>query len=198
MNRSEVTELHNIQAILNLPSILTHGLLSHRRASRILHSSIAMSKVQQRRAQINVPGGRKLHEYANLYFDARNPMMFVRKQLHGSLCVLRISPDVLDLPDVVVTDRNASSGYCRFAAAPNGLNIVRQDLVYAEDWTHSDQIEYRQRKSIRCAEVLIPDRVDITFVTGIYVSSTGSVQAVQAAAPSIPVTVNPYLFFQKG
>lgn len=50
-----------------------------------------------------VPGGRPLHEYVNLYFCARNPMLFRIKDLHLELCVLQIDTNVLDLPGVVIT-----------------------------------------------------------------------------------------------
>jgi hypothetical protein len=62
------------------------------------HRSVAMAQIQDRTRLIRVPGGRPLHEYANLYICARNPMMFKRRSDHGALCVLRVSTAVLDLP----------------------------------------------------------------------------------------------------
>ncbi len=53
-----------------------------------------MEEIQERRDLKRVPGGLKLHQYANLYFHARNPMLFKRKDKAGSLCVLRISIEV--------------------------------------------------------------------------------------------------------
>lgn len=118
MRRDELDELHYITPIENLPSIMTHGVLSHRKAAAVTHRSVAMTHIQQRRAAVVVPGGRRLHEYVNLYICARNPMMFVRKRQHRILCVLRIESAVLDLPGVVVTDGNASSVHVLFRAAP--------------------------------------------------------------------------------
>ena len=71
MRREELEELHYITPIANVPSILTHGILSHRRAKRISLQSIAKAEVQEKRATVKVPGGRRLHEYANLYICAR-------------------------------------------------------------------------------------------------------------------------------
>ena len=42
MIRSDVTELHFIAPIENVPSILKHGILSHRLAEKHAHESIAM------------------------------------------------------------------------------------------------------------------------------------------------------------
>lgn len=77
MERHELEELHYIAPIANLESIISRGLLSHRRVSRLAaHQSIALADVQAKRAAKRVPGGRPLHEYVNLYICARNPIFF--------------------------------------------------------------------------------------------------------------------------
>jgi hypothetical protein len=124
MDRSHLRELHYITPIENLTSIAVRGILSHRGAALLKHKSIAMPEVQDIRAKKAVPGGWPLHEYASLYLNARNPMLYKRTTAFGSLVVIRVATGVLDLRDVVVTDQNAASGYVRFAAAPGGLAIV--------------------------------------------------------------------------
>src|SRR6478735_9183939 len=104
----------------NLPSILSLGILSHIRAERIPHDSIAMQEIQDRRAEKRLPNGRALHDYVNLYFNARNPMMYKRKEGHASLCVLRIRPDILELPGVMMADGNAAAGLTRFDPPDTG------------------------------------------------------------------------------
>lgn len=152
MERHELTELHYITPIANVPSILRLGILSHNRAKRAAHQSVAMNEIQARRAKVIVPGGRKLHEYVNLYICARNPMMYKRQTQSKELCVLAISPCVLDLPGVVVSDRNASSEYAIFKAAPDGLGIVNREWTFAEYWTDSDQITEWKKKAAKCAK----------------------------------------------
>jgi hypothetical protein len=80
---------------------MAHGILSYERAARLLHSSVALAPVQEKRDQIKVPGGLMLHRYANLYFHARNPMLFKRKEEASRLCVLQVSVEVLRLPGAV-------------------------------------------------------------------------------------------------
>ncbi len=142
MRREELTELHYIAHMDNVQSIVRHGILLNRRAAKIPHTSVAMQHVQDRRAKVVVPGGRRLHEYANLYMCARNQVLFKRQDQHLDLCVLQVSTDVLDLPGVVVTDANASSDYVRFAAAPGGLSIVDRKATFAESWMDPNQIVY--------------------------------------------------------
>jgi len=195
MNRQDLAELHYITPIDNVPSILQQGILSHKRAAPLQPSSVAMQKVQDIRAGKAVPGGRKLHEYVNLYICARNPMLFLRKDQHADLCVLRVSTTVLDLPGVIVTDGNAASDYVRFAAAPDGLSIVDRDRTFAEYWTDPDQVVGWRKKAAKCAEVLVPDRVGPCHLTGAYVSCEQAKAKLEALGTGLPIAANGYLFF---
>jgi ssDNA thymidine ADP-ribosyltransferase, DarT len=83
MERAELDELHYITPIENVLSICEHGILSHNRMRKLglVHTSVAMQEVQDIRKGVMVPGsaGKPLHEYANLYICARNPMLLKRK-----------------------------------------------------------------------------------------------------------------------
>jgi hypothetical protein len=192
----ELNELHYITPIVNVLSILQSGILSHRRTAHMPHVSVALTEVQERRAQVNVPGGRTLHEYVNLYIYARNPMLYSLQSRHADLCVLQVSTEVLHLPDVVITDGNASSDYIRFAPAPGGLHIVDRELTFAEYWTDPDPIQYFRKKSAKCAEVLVPDRIEPRFIQGAYVASQVSYDRLNSLGVGIAVTINRHLFFR--
>lgn len=197
MNREDLSELHYITPIANLASIMQRGILSNRHAAKLQHQSVAKQEVQDLRAKVRVPGGRALHEYANLYICARNPMLYKRQSVHQSLCVLRIDASVLDLPGVIITDQNAASDYRRFLPSPAGLSMIDRDMVFAEYWTHpDDQIAEWRHKSIKCAEVLVPDSVDPTYIIGAYVSNAGSSEALAQQAPGLQATINARLFFR--
>lgn len=197
MTRAELTELHYILPLDNVPSVLQHGILSHKRVERLTHRSVAMEVIQDRRARVVVPGGRPLHDCVNLYICARNPMLFKVTPHHSALCVLRVAPNVLDLPGVVITDQNASSDHRRFAPAPDGLRIVDRDMVFARSWKHpDDQIAEWRHKSAKCAEVLVPDHVEPRDVVGAYVLSEAVAAKVRADAPVWTTVVDPDLFFR--
>ena len=182
--------------IANMPSVMERGILSHRRVRKLAHQSVANDEVQARRARVRVPGGRPLHEYANLYFHARNPMMYVRQDQHADLCVISVSTDVLDLPGTVVSDRNASVDFVRFAPAPDGLEIVDQELTFARSWNHSDPIEKTRRKQAKQAEVLVEDLVEPRFIRGAYVSCAGAEKQLAELAPTCRTKRRAYLFFR--
>jgi len=195
VERCELTELHYITPTANVPSICEFGILSFLKAAKLDHESVAMTEIQSRRAHKAVPNGRPLHHYVNLYICARNPMLHSRLSSHERLCVVRVSPDVLSIPGAVVTTANASSDWGRFAAAPEGLRLVNRDLVFAEDWTDSNAIAYYQKKSAKCAEVLVPDRVDPRFLHGAYVSCTAALRHFDALGVPLVAEINKHMFF---
>ena len=196
MERNDLQELHYIAPISNVPSIMQHGILSHVRAGQLKHCSVAMQEIQDRRARVRVPGGRRLHEYVNLYLCGRNPMLYKRLDQREQICVLAVSTDVLDLSGVVITDQNAASKYARFAKAPGGLGIVDRGMVFAEWWKHPEdqRIEWRHT-SVKCAEVLVPDRVASRFIRGAHVSCEKAKANFEALKTGLMVRIDRHLFF---
>lgn len=196
MNRNDIQELHFIVPIANVPSILQHGILSHRLAVRLEHQSVAMPEVQERRTNKLIPGARPLHEYANLYFDAHNPMLSKRRTQNDSICILLVAPAVLDLPGVIVADRNAASDWVKFSPVADGLRQINRDRVFAQYWTHPEDTYAEMRhKSEKCAEVLVPDRVDSRFITGAYVANQAAMDAFLALNVRLAVTLKGAIFF---
>ena len=197
MRREDLAELHYITPIVNVPSILHEGILSHRRAMGLTHQPVAMQEYQGRRARVRVLARRPLHQYANLYFHARNPMMYLGQSDHPNLCVLRVNTGVLDLPGVVVADRDAASKYARFGPVASILENIDYDLVFAESWDHLDyRAKERSQSAIKCAEVLVPVRVAPDYVLGAYVSGLIGWVRLAKVAPSLEATINADLFIK--
>ena len=193
-----ITELQCIMPMANIASVMAHGILSYERAARLQHRSVALQEVQERRDAKQVPRGLKLHQYANLYFHARNPMLYKRLNEAAKLCVLRVSLDVLKLEGVVLTDQNAASDYVRFHA-PWAWSILPFDDILAMDWRHpDDRIAYLRHRSRKCAEVLVPHVVDPKLLIGAHVVDAAAAERVHREGFTLPITVNPVLFFRSG
>jgi hypothetical protein len=195
MDRNDLEELHFITAIENVPSILSRGILSHNRVQSVPHRDVSMEEVQDIRAGRRVPNGGLLHDYANVYIQARNAMLYCLLHLRDELVVLRLSPNVLDLAGAVISDGNAAVRFTAFAAAPDGLRIVDQSLTFAQRWTHDDSMEYRRRKAACCAEVLVPHCIPGEHVVGAYAGTIAAVRRFEALGARIPVVRSPRLFF---
>lgn len=190
-----VTEFQCIMPMVNIPSVLKHGILSYERTAKLAHKSVAMQPVQDRRDAKRVPGGLMLHHYANLYFHARNPMMFSRQQEMPQLCVLRVSRSVRKTDGVVFADRNASSDWVRFLH-PSQWAVLDFDAIYAMDWRDANRFVYYEKKSKKCAEVLVPHCVDVQFLKGAYVVDQNAAARLVALGFTLPVQVEPVLFFR--
>jgi ssDNA thymidine ADP-ribosyltransferase, DarT len=157
---------------------------------------VALQPVQDKRDQKQVPGGLRLHQYANLYFHARNPMLFKRLAEAPNICVLRVSTRVLELEGVVVSDQNAASDYVRFLH-PRQWKLLDFDAIYAMDWRHpGNPTAYYRHSSQKCAEILVPGRIEPRFLTGAYVIDDAARARLEALGLPLTVTANPVLFFR--
>ena len=195
---ARITEFQCIMPLENIPSVLKLGILSNERSAKIEHHSVAMEDVQEKRELKHVPGGLKLHQYANLYFHARNPMLYKRKGEINNLCVLRISTEILQLPGVVFADCNASSPYVRFLA-PSQWALLDYEAIYAMDWNRqhaNDPYAYRIHKARKCAEVLVPHVVETKFFIGAYVVDEAAKSKLQALGFDLAVTIDSEMFFR--
>ena len=191
-----VTEFQCIMPLENIPSVMALGILSNERAAKVAHHSVALEVVQERRHQKQVPGALKLHQYANLYFHARNPMLYKRKDAAASLCVLRVSREIWHIEGVIIADRNASSDYVRFLH-PSQEALLDYDAIYAVDWRHaSDPIGYYRHRSQKCAEVLAPHVVEPSYLMGAYAVDPSIAAKLKGAGFGLPVTINPGMFFR--
>lgn len=207
MDRADIQELHYIAAIVNIPSIIQRGIVCHTAAERLSsgHVSVASVEVQSRRASRRIPGGLRLHEYVNLYLNARNAMLFRLLNNHDlehrvpakDLAVLRVDPTVLDLPGVVITDINAAADVePRWHSVPEGLPALDRAEIHAQSWNHSDPTQKRRHMQRMMAEVLVPHRVQPRHIAGCYVVSAEVAHALTHLTPTLLTEVRPYVFFR--
>ena len=136
-----------------------------------------------------------LHDYANLYFDAHNPMLSKCRNRNDEICVLRVNPNVLDLTGVIVTDRNAATDLVRFRPMPEGLEHLDSARLFARYWTHQDDLyDQARHKAEKCAEVLVPDRVDTESIIGAYVANQIALASFQVLNTGLPVNIRGMFF----
>lgn len=197
MNRSDIKELYYISPIANVLSILEHGILSHNLSTKLLHDSVAMQEIQDRRRNKRIPGIKKrLHDYANLYFDAHNPMLSKCRSQNNEICILCINSYVLDLPDIVISDRNAASDWARFYNCTEGLKALDKNKLYSEYWTNArNQYEAWELKSIKCAEILVPDKVESKYIIGAFVANQTVLDAFEKLKYGLTVCIKNGIFF---
>lgn len=155
-----------------------------------------MPEIQERRKNKEIPGAGFLHDYANLYLDAHNPMLSKLRDHNNDICILRINPDVLDLRGVIVTDRNAANDFVIFMPAMEGVRYLDRSRVFAVFWTHRDDPhEERKHKSEKCAEVLVSRHVESRYIIGAYVANPAALARFRKLGLNLPVTIKADIFF---
>lgn len=191
-NGRNIEEFYNIQSISNIESILRLGILSFNKSSNVNHDSIASMLVQGRRNK-SVPNGSNLHDYACLYFDARNTMMFKIKY-RSDICVLRVSEDVINLEGTVVTDRNAACDFVNFYTIDE-IRKLDFDTIFMRDWRSDNQSEYWWNRKVKCAEILVKNKVPSEYIIGAYVKNTTAQNSLEEQGFDKPIEINRDMFF---
>ena len=177
----------------NIASILASGALLCR--SRALAAGISTDisdpEVNRRRSRkIDSIRRRPLHDYVNLYFRARNPMLYARRQLQSDLVVLCVDHRLLEEPEVVFTDGNAASSATRFFYHLADLKQLAWDCLEADYWNDFDD-----GRRTRCAEVLVPGSVSLSRVERAVVSNEPLRRELTRLGWPTRVAVRPEWFF---
>lgn len=196
---SDLKLLGYITPVQNLASIAKHGILSHSKAAKVPHSSLADRAIQEIRDSKKIMG-RVIHDYANVYLNPRNSMLYrvIHEQRVDDVAVLWVDArQVLALPGVVVTDRNAATSRARAYAGAKGLTKLNKDEVHAERWFVDGKKAFDTEQQMM-AEVLVPSMIPpwtIVKATVIH-----SVVAYRLRKLALPITVDSseWLFFNGG
>lgn len=198
-------ELYYITHIDNIPSMFQLGVLSHAQieAQEVQYKSVYDAGIVSWRKEKKTPDGLSLWDYANLYFQPRNPMLY-RLVMEGKLndiAILGIQRDVLSLEGVLVTTGNAARSETvilrRSEWKKHKDEIVKNTDV--EWWSEMDGSKRRIM-----AEVLVPNRVPPDKINSIYVPNKDALSKVRALLKQnfpdilgkVPIIPEPHMFFQ--
>lgn len=194
---SSIRELQYITPISNLESILKLGILSHNQARTIPHDSVANPEVNRRRTSKRLMSGQVVHDYANLYFNARNPMLNVLlKERIEPLCVVRVAARVIRLKGVIVTDGNVANNATReFHVIDDNVPMDRT-RIFLRYWPDpASPMQENENKRCIMAAVLVPDIISPHFIEGIHVASTTQVSDVESLIERSKIRISERLFF---
>lgn len=175
----------------NLAGILGEGILSHSAAWQLRRvTDISDASVQKRRARSEPVYGRSLHDYAPLYVNARNPMLYRRKEIQDQICLIEVSIDVLrNSTDraVVFTDGNAAADLTGFYSRLTDLKLLPWDVLCADYWT-----DFADGKRKRCAEVLVHPSVGPAYLGSVHCCSGSLVDRFGAEGINVVYDQSPF------
>jgi len=197
--RENIKSLYYITHIENLPSILDRGILSHTRIEELSvpFTPIYDSEIVSRRKDKYTSNGRSLWDYANLYFQPRNPMMYrvVHEKDENELAVVGVINKVLQEQDVIITDGNAANDLTQFYSQSEGLKIIQEQWkIIQSDWWNN--LDGSKRKIM--AECLVPKQVDPKQIHSIFVVDDVTRDRVKDILGNhrISVVPEPNMFFK--
>ncbi len=198
-------ELYYITHIDNIPSVLRLGILSHAQveARNVQYAAVYDSGIVGWRKNKVAPDGQSLWEYANLYFQPRNPMLY-RLVMEGYLheiAILGVQRDVLSLDGVFVTTGNAARSETRILPK-KAWGKYKDSIMRGVDVTWWSEADGSKRRIM--AEVLVPEAVPAKMISSIYVPHNESRKRVQEllkreypeSFQKWPVIPEPQMFFQ--
>lgn len=197
--KPEIRSLYFITHIDNLPSIFKHGILSHKSIEErsIPYTPIYDKSIVAKRKDRTVPTGQSLWEFANLYFQVRNPMLYrvVHEKSAKDLAVLSVQKGVLNGLGVFVATGNAASSATEILPAGEGLRSITEiwNTIQSEWW---NSVDGSKRKIM--AECLVPDVVRPDLIDTIYVASHEVAAKIKGMRlPSrISIVPEPNMFFR--
>jgi O-acetyl-ADP-ribose deacetylase (regulator of RNase III) len=196
--KPEIKSLYYITHIENIPSIISHGILSHQLIEDhgIKYKDIYDIEIVGNRKQKKTPEGHSLWDFANVYFQARNPMLYriVNEFNHKEIAVLGINSSILQRQNSYITDGNAANIETKFYPSQEGIKIISEiwPTINSEWWNKTNG---SKRKIM--AECLVPNVIPPESIHSIYVSSHQSSEIVKSKIKSgnIPVIPEPNMFF---
>jgi len=184
-----INQLYYITHIKNLSSIRKLGILSHERvqAEGVQYEPVYDEQIVANRKQIITPDGRNLWSYANLYFKARNAMLYrvlFEKPVARTdeIVILGVRPDILNGEHILITTGNAASSSSERLVGKEGRKRIPEirKSISSDWWT---EVEGSKRKMM--AECLVPDVVPAEYLQTVYVANHDVKCKVEEMLPGI-------------
>lgn len=182
----------------NLPSILENGIFSSDRVTgEKLHPIPTYNGNVFDQRNYKTTDGKELWFYANLYFQPRNAMMYriIHQQDLKNLAVIGIDLEILDEPDVLITDGDAGNEITQFYSLSEGMKVLKQQWSVIESswWNNFDG---SKRKMM--AECLILNYIKPAYIRSVYAADDTTRNDIQKLVGNYKVEVyaEPDMFFQ--
>lgn len=172
MGALDIKRLYYITHIDNVPSILRRGILSHERVETEgdQYTPIYDEAIVAARKDKLAPNGKRLWSFANLYFNARNPMLYRVKHEKSldDMAVVCVKPTILQRPDIFITTGNARA--LQSDILPRDVGMKELPKIKREFDIAWWKLEDGSKRKIM-AECLVPDLVPPENIQAIYVAN---------------------------
>lgn len=197
----QIEGLYYITHIKNVSSILEKGILSHAeiKKQKLQPEVIYNASVMNRREIIRIDE-KSLFEFANLYFQPRNAMLYSLQNNYQNLAIICIKSGILRRKNIYLSDGNAASNESKILPIDQAKKYLPKIKAQVDhDWWNSN--DGSKRKLM--AECLVPQKVAASYIQSIYVSTQNSRENLYKQLKTntkienhtIPIIVEPKRFF---
>ena len=197
LEKYKINYLYHMTHKYNLENILRYGLKSHNEAKKenLNKVDISDNQVNDRRSRKEPIFKRSIHDYVPLYFNPKNPMLYVRKQLQNDIVILAMNPMLLYNDDALFTDGNAASNPTKFYSNIDDLEKLTWDCINSSSWS-----TYQDGKRLRCSEVLVYPIIKTNQILKIFCNNSTTEEFAKQKIGNfvngkIPVEINYDLYF---
>lgn len=171
--QKEINNLYYICHIDNLASILEQGLLSHNQVQKHQPKTIYDEDIINLRATIKPNNTQTLWDFSNLYFNARNAMLYrvIHEQTIDNIVIIQFKKTVLDYAkqhNSYISIGNAAHNESSFETIDKGLSQLKKiwKSWNQEYWNESDG-----SKRLMMSELLIEKNIPAKYIDSVYVAS---------------------------
>ncbi|MEW6102219.1 MAG: DarT ssDNA thymidine ADP-ribosyltransferase family protein [bacterium] len=197
---ASIKHLYYITHIDNLSSILNYGILSHHQVEerRINYTPIYDKEIIASRRNKILLNGKNLWDFANLYFQPRNPMLYrvICEKPIEDIVVIAVKKDILNRDDIFISTGNAASFATEILPAKEGKQALLNELtkILEKEWWTEESGDKRKIM----AECLVPEMVLPEYIHTIYVADHNIANKIKEFLSSFPISVvpQPNIFFK--
>ena len=195
LNKYGIDYLYHMTHKDNLDNILQNGLKSHNyaRSKGLLQNDIADNIVNDRRGRKKPIYQRSLHDYVPLYFNPKNPMLYVRQDIQNDIIIFAIDRAIFFQKNTLFTDGNAAADTTQFYNNIQDLNKLNWQCIYNQWWN-----DFSDGKRLRCSEVLVYPDIPIQKILKIYCRNEQTKEFIEKKIvniQSIDTEINTNLYF---
>ncbi len=183
-----IEHIYHITHYQNLESILENGLLSHN--NDLVNERIDNAEVNDRRNKTETINYKNLHDYVPFYFNPKNPMLFVNKEIQEDIIILAFNRKLLLKEKTIFTDGNAAVNTTKYFNELDELDELNWGCIKSRYWN-----DYHDGKREVMAEVLFPKKVSTKHLQKIYCYDKATQEYAMNLDEGIDVEVNKKLYF---
>jgi hypothetical protein len=199
----EIESLYHMCHSRNVASINQNGILSRTamRNSQQFFKDIADSEIVEKRGRyIDSVHNKSLHEYASLYINPRNSMLY--RMGYGEngefdsrnlddIVIVEVTGNLIRSPNwAIFSDGNAASQNSKYYKPGDweGLSKLNRNEIFSSTWEGKEDIKRKMQ-----AEVLVRDKVNPGEIRGFHFRTQ---EALEKLPPlRCQKSVSPHLFF---